>query len=335
MRAFANVHGLLLCLSAISLFAQAPVFPDRIGPYQKSALQAPGVPDRALYEEYGLETTESANYATVESAPAQKHFSATAWRLHDSTDAMALFQSRRPVAATASDLTNLAVRTSDGFVFSLGNYVFEFRGGLPEPEDMAGFYNQLPKFENSPLPSLMRTLPASKLVPNSERYLLGPVSLQRFEPAIPPATAAFRMGAEAQSGKYQTDKGLLTLSIFTYPTPSMARDQTLEFQKLPGAMVKRTGPLIAVIVNPPDANAAERLLGLINYQAQVTLNEKVPGTDLRSFSKDIVSMILLAASLIGFCILAGLAYGGYRVLARKMSKQDPDAMIVLGIGKSK
>ncbi len=326
---------LLFLLTAPMLLAQAPIFPDQIGPYQKSAPRTVSVADRALYEEYGLESTESAEYATADAGPAKKRFSATAWRLHDSTGAMALFQFRRPAGATAADFARLAVRTSDGVVFAYGNYVLQITGGLPEQADLAGFYNQLPKFENSPLPALIDALPPEALVPNSGRYLLGPVSLQRFEPGIPPSTAAFRLGAEGQLGKYGTGKGELTLSIFAYPTPAMARDQALEFQKIVGAMVKRTGPLVAVTVNPPDADAAERLLGRINYQAQVTVNEKVPGSELRSFSRDIVSMILLAGIVIVFCVMAGLFYGGFRVLRRKVSNRDPQAMIVLDIGRSK
>ena len=46
-----------------------------------------GLPDRELLTEYGLEATESADYITVAEAPEKKRFSATAWRLNDSTSA--------------------------------------------------------------------------------------------------------------------------------------------------------------------------------------------------------------------------------------------------------
>ena len=41
----------------------------------------------------------------------------------------------------------------------------------------------------------MTDLPADGLIPNSERYILGPVSLDRFEPRIPPSVAAFHLGS--------------------------------------------------------------------------------------------------------------------------------------------
>ena len=320
---------LLLCLP-ILLFAQAPIFPDQIGPYEKHAPTTLSAPDRGLYDEYGLESSEQAIYT----GPDKKHFTATAWRMHDSTGAMALFQSRRPSGAIPATFAPLAVTTSDGVIFEYGNYVIQFTGGQPDNADLPAFYNQLPKFENSPLPALSKELLPDGLVPNSERYLLGPVSLQRFLPEIPPSVAAFRLGAEAQLGKYMTSKGLMTLAIFDYPTPAMARDQAAEFQKIAGMAVKRTGPMVVVIPSPPDPDAAERLLGKINYQAQVTVNEKVPVNEIKGFARDLINIFVLAGVVILLCIVAGFGYAGFRILRQKVSKrQDPDAMIVLNIDK--
>ena len=91
------------------------------------------------------------------------------------------------------------------------------------------------------------------LIPNSERYILGPVSLARFEPRIAPSLAAFHLGTEAQLGRYRTPKGDLTLAIFSYPTPNIARERQEEFPKVPGTIAKRSGPLVGVVVQPPDA----------------------------------------------------------------------------------
>src|SRR5205807_7843576 len=135
-------------------------------------------------------------------------------------------------------------------IFARWNYVFQFTGGKVEPSDITELYNRLPKLEQSPLPALMTFLPpgtpSASLVPNSERYVVGPVSLERFEPRISPSVAAFHLSAEAQLGKYRTAKGLMTLSVFHYPTPGIARDRLEEFRKIPGAMAKRAGPLVAI-----------------------------------------------------------------------------------------
>jgi hypothetical protein len=140
------------------------------------------------------------------------------------------------------------------------------------------------------------------------------------------------MGAEAQFGKYDTPKGPLDLIIFNYPTPSMAREQAVEFQKIPGAVVKRTGPLVVATLNPPDADAAERILGKINYQADVTVNETTPQSEVKGFAKMILNIFVLAGVVLALCIVGGVGFAGYRIMSRKMwQKEVTPAMIVLGI----
>ena len=324
---------------AFLLFAGAmlhgAIFPDQIGPFKKSAPKTIGIPDKALLDEYGLDETDSAEYDSLLTAPAagKKHFSAVAWRLHDSTGALALYQSRRPPGAVKANFAPLSVRTSDGVIFAYDNYVFQFTGGLPEQDDLPAFYAQLAKLERSPLPAVSGDLPGG-LVPNSERYILGPVSLERFEPRIPPSLAAFHLGAEAQLAKYETSKGPLTLAIFNYPTPSMAREQATAMQGIAGAIVKRTGPLVVVTVAPPDADAAERILGKVNYQATLTENEKVPANEVKGFAGALMNMFALAGIILCLCVVAGVGFGGFRIVARKIwPHQDPASMIVLDIDR--
>ena len=96
-------------------------------------------------------------------------------------------------------------------------------------------------------------------MPNSERYITGPNSLQKFHPGISPSVAAFHYGAEAQLGVFRSAKGDITMSIFNYPTPQIAMAKENDFRNLPGGpVVKRTGPLVAVVLAPPDPDAAER-----------------------------------------------------------------------------
>ncbi len=285
------------------------------------------MPDRALTDEFGLETTEQAEYKAD-----SKHFTATAWRFKDSTGAMAFFQAHRPSGATPAAVAKLSVATSDGSIFAFGNYVFQFTGSIPSADDLQAVYAQLPKLEQSPLPALMTFLPNAGLIPNSERYILGPVALERFEPRISPSTVGFHLGAEGQLGKYKSPKGPLSLAIFDYPTPSVARERLLEFQKIPGAMAKRAGPLVAVTIDPPDLDAAERLLAQVKYEASVTLSQKVPVNEVKGFARTLINTFVLIGIIIGMCLVAGVAFGGFKILARKMGRQvDPDAMITLGL----
>jgi hypothetical protein len=318
---------LLWSLLFLPLLAQAAIFPDHIGTFDRGAPTALTVPDRALFDEFGLEATEQAEYKSE-----AKHFTATGWRFRDSTGAMAFFQAHRPSGAKPAAISKLAVTTSDGLIFAYGNYVFQFTGTVPAAADFQPVYAQLPKLEQSPLPALMSFLPVMGLIPNSERYVLGPVSLERFEPRIAPSIAAFHLSAEGQLGKYKSPKGQLSLAIFDYPTPSLARERLLEFQKIPGAMVKRAGPLVAITIDPPDLDSAERLLAQVKYETNLTWSTKVPVNEVKGFARTLLNIFVLAGIILGMCLVAGIAFGGFKVLARKMGRRvDPDAMITLGL----
>ncbi|HLX43861.1 MAG TPA: DUF6599 family protein [Bryobacteraceae bacterium] len=308
--------------------ASAAIFPDKIGDFQKGPPKTISVPDQALLDEYGLSATEQAEYKTAE-----KHFTATAWRFHDSTGAMAMFEFRRPPGAVSSGIAKLAVQTSDGAIFAYGNYVFQLTGNVPPAEQFTAMYATLPKLEQSPLPVLLTDLPPAGLVPNSERYVVGPVSLDRFEPRIPPSIAAFHLGSEAIVGKYTTAKGLLTLAIFNYPTPGIARERYQNFQNISGAIAKRVGALVAVTIQPPDADAAERILSQVKYETNITWNEKVPVNEVKGAARFILDVFAFSGLLILICLIAGLGYAGVRFANRKMNRSDdPDAMITLHLG---
>jgi len=311
----------------LPLLAQAAIFPDHIGTFDKGAPTTLSMPDRALFEEFGLEATEQAEYKAD-----SEHFTATAWRFRDSTGALAFFEAHRPSGATPAPVSKLVASTSDGSIFAYGNYVFQFTGAVPPAADLQPVYAQLPKLEQSPLPALISFLPGAGLIANSERYILGPVALERFEPRIAPSIAAFHLGTEATLAKYKSPKGPLNLAIFDYPTPSLARQQLVEFQKIPGAMVKRAGPLVAITIDPPDLDSAERLLAQVKYETNLTWSQKVPVNEVKGFARTLINIFVLAGIILGMCLVAGIAFGGFRILARKMGRRvDSDSMITLGL----
>jgi len=116
----------LIFLLFVPLLAQAAIFPEHIGTFDKGAPTTLSMPDRALFDEFGLEATEQAEYKSD-----SKHFTATAWRFRDSTGALAFFEAHRPSGATPAPVSKLAASTSDGTIFAYGNYVFQFTGAVP------------------------------------------------------------------------------------------------------------------------------------------------------------------------------------------------------------
>ncbi len=257
------------------------------------------------------------------------HFTAAAYRFVDTTGAMAAFQWLRPADAKPLKLGDMAAESSKGLLVSYGNYVLSFEGYKPMPDELMPVFGSWHNVDGTPLPTWIGFFPTQGLLPNTERYILGPASLAKFEPEISPSVAGFHLGTEAQYGIFRGSKGNMALAVFNYPTPQIAMQKLGDFEKLPGAVVKRTGPLVAVLLSPPDADAAERLLAQVRYDVQVTLNERVPGaTD--NPGNMLLAIFTLAGILIVFCVIAGLFVGGFRTLLfgrRKGVEAEP--MILL------
>jgi hypothetical protein len=164
-------------------------------------------------------------------------------------------------------------------------------------------------------------------VKNSQRYVLGPAGLARFVPGISPAVAGFHQSAEAQVARFQTPAGEMTLALFEYPNPQIARQRFDEFSKTPNVMAKRSGPLVAVVLSPANADAAESLLAQVRYKANLTLDEYVP-THRDNIGHLVVTAFELIGVLLIFCAISGFAFGGWRVFRRKKDA-DADSVITL------
>ena len=304
--------------------AGAAILPDSIGPFQRTRSAPIAVADRAVWDEYGLRESESADYQNGVSK-----LTVAAYRLQDPTGAMAAFQWLRDAKATQSAAATLAVETASSLLLARGNYVVAFNGYKPSPAERDALLAGLRNVDTSSLPTLPELFPRANLVPNSERYIVGPASLQKFDSGIPPSVAGFHMGAEGQFGLLHGPKGDTALAVFNYPTNQMAMERVNEFAKLPGAVTKRAGPLVAVILSPPDPDEAERILSQIRYQAVVTLNQPTP-TARDNIGNLVYNVFILIGFLMVFAVVSGLFVGGVRrFLLRGKKGEEAEAMISL------
>lgn len=318
----AALLAFLLAAAPIS----AAIWPEQLGAAKRGSVKSITAPDAKLWSEYGLQEAEQAEYAS-----GAGKFTATGYRLQDSTGALAAFESQRPADVKQSSIGKLAAETPDGLMVAHGNYLFKFQGYKPTVPEFEALFQTLPKLDQSPLPALRDYLPTDGLIVNSERYVIGPVGLADFDPAIPAAAAGFHLGAEAQIANFHPagrPGPEMKLAIFSYPTPNIARERLGEMQKLPGAIAKRSGPLVAVIISPENANDAEWLLSLVKYQATISWDQYVP-TRRDNIGDLIVNAFILIGFLLAFATVAGLAFGGFRAFNRRKGRPDPDAMTVL------
>src|SRR6266700_2285523 len=151
---------LLLFLPAL---AAAAILPDTIGDWQKGAATAAAVPDQKVWLEYGLQDSETAQYAAGD-----RKYSISAWRFNDATGSFAAFNQLRPPDSSSIEVTGLGVANASDEVVSVGNYLFIFKGYKPNAEELNHVVGTAPRYSQSPLPTLQKYLPAGAL-PNSER----------------------------------------------------------------------------------------------------------------------------------------------------------------------
>jgi hypothetical protein len=281
--------------------ACAAIWPDHLGQYQRQSAAPFSQPPST---EYGFESAERADYGP---------FQVTASRFKDTTGAYA--------AALDSPVG-----------FRVGNYLVTCQGKCPK--DLPKLAEaSLPQVSHSAVPTLDTYFPSQGLLAHSERYILGPVGLSANAPGISASAVNFDIGTEGEIARYRTPAGTVMLAVFSFPLPSMARQQLPEFQKITGASSKRTGPLIAVVVGPAGSSvASEKLLNDINYRGVVSENEAPPVKPLElkpeTAGQMILSIISLAALVLLFCLLSGLAVGGVLRIARRFGYSAAEGSLI-------
>jgi hypothetical protein len=322
---------LIFLLAGIPMLAAAGILPEGLGTVQRGEVSRPPLTDPAVWDEYGLAEAETATYQGQ-----GKPFQATAWRLKDPTGSQAVFRWLRPAnaragAAEALGYTKFAATLANGWLMTFGNYVLRFEGRAPELEELKLFLFQLPKVDQSSLPPVLEYVPEEHQVPGSDRYVLGPASLEKFYPKVSPSTVGFHFGTEAVIGRYKGRTGEVEMGLFYYPTNQMARERQAEFEKISGALVKRSGPLLATVIGAANADDAERVLSLVNYKANVTINETNPHGILGQTGNLILNAMILVGLLILMCVTAGFIINGGRYMRRRFGgvKGDEDPMILL------
>ncbi len=315
------LRSVILLAAVIAAAAPSPaaIWPDQAGEYRKTSSKPATLAEKPVLEEYGLQDAEQAEY----SGPGR--FQAIGYRFNDSTGGFAAFQAMRPSTAVRSDFANNAVQGGGTAVAAFGNYVLEFRGLTPDRALFKAITDQLQQVDQTPLPTLPNYLPVQGLVPNSERFIVGPRSLAKFESRIPAAVADFDLSTEAEIAEYRLPGGAVNLALFSYPTPQIANKQLPNFQKLPGVMAKRTGPLVAVLFSPPNPDDAERLLANVRYGAEITWNERLPNPR-DNVANLLLNIFMLTGILIVLFLAAGVVVG---VLRRAGLNKGREEMVVL------
>ena len=199
----------------------------------------------------------------------------------------------------------------------------ELAGTLPRPGGSAGN-----------LPSFIEFLPRHDYIAHTQKYVMGPVALGTLAAPVSADQVDFGSSAEATLARYTTSSGEATLMLISYPTPQLAAEHLRRIdaahqlaQPQEGISTvagsgtffdKRTGPIVAVVSGGISDSDAKSLLGKVNYEATVTWNTPTESAQVRDLYMLILNIVILCAILAGLAIIAGVAFGGIRILMKRL-----------------
>ena len=331
----------LLLLLALAAFAAGPasdapaaLLPQHFGGWEQTAPKAttdPAVADAAnagVMKEYGFTDFESATYTK-----AGRTLRLRAARFKNKSGAYGAFTFYKTQPMITQQIGDQGSSDNEHVLFYRGNVLVEamfdritamsaaelreLADALPQPAGEA----QIPP----PLPSYF---PKQSYVKNSVKYVLGPVGLNAIAAPVTAELVDFTKAPEIAQAKYTTSTGQATLTLIGYPTPQIAAQRLRAIEGglngNPGAhnerdnyAAKRTGPIVAIVTGTIPNGEARSLLASINYEADVTWNEKTKLGPRDNPVTMVWAAMQLAGWLVGIMFGLGILYAIMRLVLRR------------------
>lgn len=284
-----------------------------------------------LLKEYGFREMEQATYTR----PDNRVMKVKAARFADASGAFGAFSFYKQPDMAKEDVGDQAASANGRVLFLRGNVVLDVvldrvtAMSAAELRDLAASL-PLPAGSARDLPPVLGYLPKQARRANSIRYFMGAVGLSDVSSPISPQVVDFPKGAEVAIAQYSTSAGSqadATLMVISYPTPQIAAERakaidaalhTTSRPEDPASRVKRSGPLVALVFGQISNSDAKSLLDQVNYDADITWNQNTFFSKRDNIGNLLVGVILLVALLIGFSLVAGLLFGGFRLLMKRM-----------------
>jgi uncharacterized protein DUF6599 len=310
------------------------ILPDNFGGWTiqgtTQVSKDPGAADptnASLLKEYGFTDFEGATYVRDDG----RKLTIKAARFEDATGAYGSFTFYK-----SPDMLNEKIGDQG---YSLNNRVLFYRGNIlidavfqqltamsaAELRELASDL-MIARGNAANLPGLPTYLPKDYYVKNTARYVVGPVALEKLQAPISAPLVNFQKGAEVELAEYNISGTPATLTLINYPTPQIAEEQLKQIEAASQnhqlgttpISARRTGPILAVLSGAVSNSDARSLLGKINYEADVTWNQNTYFTRRDNVANLIVGVIMLAAIICGIAVVAGIAFGGFRILMKRL-----------------
>jgi len=342
------------CVAAFAAEAPAPVLPTEFAGWQVKGAVAksddPAVADAAnapVLKEYGFQHLEKAAYTRDDG----RNLTIKAAVFADASGAYGAFTFYSSPEMGVENIGGQAAFLNNRVLFYQGNVlvdaVFDKMSVMSASQlrVLAGLLPQSEGNKGSP-PSLPAYLPKRALQANTTKYILGPVALDRLGSPLPGSLVDFKSGAEVVLGRYAATVGNATLLLIEYPTPQIAAERQRQIdashqaaQQQPGvaSIVEvgpffdaRSGPIIVIAAGPLSKSEARSLMSSISWEADVTWNENTYANKKDNMANFLFNAIVLCGIVVGLSLVAGIAFGGVRVIVKRFFPDSvfdrPEAM---------
>jgi len=283
--------------------------------------------DAPLLKEYGFTDFEGATYTRDDG----RKLTIKAARFEDASGAYGAFTFYKTPVMINEKIGDQGYSLNNRALFFRGNILidalFQQLSAMSAAE-LRELSDNLPRPRGTTAnpPSLPAYLPTEHYQKNTARYVVGPIALEKVESPLPAQFVDFSRGAEVELGDYNLSGTPATLMLINYPTPQIAADQLKNIETAQQAnqlgnsqiSARRTGPILAILSGAVSNSDAKSFLGQINYDADVTWNQNTYFTRRDNVANLIVGVIILAAIICGMAVVVGLAFGGFRVLMKRL-----------------
>ena len=336
------------CLTAVAYAASAPatqappILPKQFagwemqGNVQTSTDAVAADPTNAsVLKEYRFSDFASATYTREDG----RTLKVRAARFADASGAFGAYTFYLRPEMTKENFGDQGVSVGDRAVFYRGHILIdaqfsqETAMSAAELRALAGMLPH-PGGSSGNLPSFIEFLPHRDYISNTQKYVMGPLALASLEAPVSAELVDFGSSSEATLAHYMTPSGEATLMLISYPTPQLAADHLKRIdaahqlaQPQPGVSTingsgsffdKRTGPIVAIASGGISDSDAKALLEKVNYEATVTWNTPSESGQVRDLTMLILNIVVLCAILAGLAIVAGVAFGGFRMLMKRL-----------------
>lgn len=281
----------------------------------------------AAVSEYGFLSGENGSYEKGADS-----LRVNVYRMKDPSGAYGLLTYLRAPGMERSKLAQHALLSETEALLLTGNVVVDVQGRSlrRHQSDLKALIQIVSaKAEQGALPTLWEQLPAKEMVTGTDKYVLGPQTLNQFFPVALGDSVGFSHGAEAEVARYRLAKGEATILLVDLPTPQIATQTLNELAgkfdvngSKPGSgpplYAKRLMTTLAIVAGTPTDAEGHALLGQVQNTEVLTWNEPTPKGKQADIGTIVVGTIVGTGVICAFSIIAGLAFGGFRLAIKRV-----------------